>query len=575
MPWPWPARHRWLWGHIRPKLPALTGVLALTLINSVLSTALPYLSKLIIDKGLIGRNIQLLLILCVGVVGLATLSLIVGGIARWVYVRASAGILFGLREQVYGVLLTLAPEFYRRRPVGDLVTRLDGDVAEIQRFSTDTLLACINSVLLLAGTAGVMVVMSWQLTLVAAAVLPIQLAVRRWARPLIRDRTRALREQTGEVSQFLFETLSSVKTIQGAAAENHIQGRLRGLNRDYLSRLLSLQIVSYGLGGLSGLLSHATTAAVFIYGGLRVIDGSLTVGTLVAFVAYMARGTGSAVSLLSLYTAYQRALVSLERVEELLVEQPQHGAEPGSGSRPPRQSIELGNGSGPPGQQLVTAAGRVLALRNVSLGRRACGTPLLTDCSFEFPAGRKIVIHGASGVGKSTLIDAMRRFVPLDSGAILLGGTDIADYEISSLRRAIEVLVAEPVIFRGTLAENIRFGSFDATGLSVADAARRAGLDSDLDTLLGAGGLGLSAGQRQRVAIARTLLRRPQILVLDEALANLDAESAVALHGVIDDQFADCTRIVVSHLPDRVPRPDVVMEMREGRLIQAPRAVRA
>jgi len=572
----WLTRHRWLWGHIRPRLPALGVVLALALVNSALSTALPYLSKLIIDRGLIGHNVRALLILCASVVGLAALSFAVGGIARWVYVRASAGILFGLREQVYGGLLTLAPEFYRRRPVGDLVTRLDGDVAEIQRFSTDTLLACINGFLLLVGTAAIMLAMSWQLTLVAAAVLPIQLAVRRWARPLIKDRTRALREQTSEVSQFLFETLSSVKAIQGAAAENHIRGRLRGLNRDYLARLLSLQIVSYGLGGLSGLLSHATTAAVFIYGGLRVVDGSLTVGTLVAFVAYMARGTGSAVSLLNLYTAYQRALVSLERVEELLVEQPRAGAELSP------QGLQVGAADPPPQRRLNTAEGRSIVLRNVSLGRRACGSPLLTDCSFEFPSGCKVVIHGTSGVGKSTLIDAMRRFVPLDSGAMLLGGVDVTDYETAALRRAIEVLVAEPVIFRGTLLENIRFGSFDATESSVEDAARRAGLDeisgalpSGLNTLVGTGGLGLSAGQRQRVALARTLLRKPEVLVLDEALANLDAESAVSLHGVIDAQFADCTRIVVSHLPHLVPGADLVVEMREGRLIQAPRAVRA
>src|SRR5262249_56530597 len=133
-----------------------------------------------------------------GIVGLAGLSFVIGGITRWIYVRTSAGILFGLREQVYAHLLSLAPEFYRRRPVGDLVTRLDGDVAEIQRFSTDTLLSCINGVLLLAGTATIMLAMSWQLTLVAAAVLPIPLAVRRWALALIRDRTPGLRRPTGE-----------------------------------------------------------------------------------------------------------------------------------------------------------------------------------------------------------------------------------------------------------------------------------------------------------------------------------------------------------------------------------------
>jgi ATP-binding cassette subfamily B protein len=558
------AGHRWLWAHVRRRLPQLCVVLVLALISSALSTALPYLSKLIIDRGLIGRDARALLILCVCVVGLAALAFVIGGVTRWIYVRTSAGILFALREQVYARLLSLAPEFYRRRSVGDLVTRLDGDVAEIQRFSTDTLLTCINGALLLAGTATIMFALSWQLTLVAAAVLPFQLMMRRLARPLIRDRTRAVREQTGEIAQFLFETLSSVKAIQGVTAEEDEEKRLRGLNRGYLKRLLSLQLVSYSLGGLSGLLSHAATAAVFIYGGFRVIEGSLTVGTLVAFVAYMARGTGSAVSLLNLYTAYQRAFVSLERVEELLM---QEGLSDSGETSRPRVSRVNGNS---------------LVLQSVSLGRRACGATLLTDCSFEIPAGSKVVIHGASGVGKSTLIDAIRRFVPLDSGNILLGGVDIGDYDLGTLRRSIEVLVSEPAIFRGSLMDNLRFGNLSATEASIWDAAQRAGLDelaggspSGLGTAVGTGGLGLSAGQRQRVAIARTLLRRPSVLIMDEALANLDAQSAVALHGVVDAQFAECTRIVVSHSPTLVPRADLIVEMRDGRLIQAPRAIRA
>jgi len=558
-------RWRWLWPYVRRQLPALCAVLALTLVASGLSITLPYLSKLIIDRGLIARDFAQLLALCAGVVGLAALSFVIGGVTRWIYVRASAGILFRLREDVYAHLLSLAPEFFRRRATGDLVTRLDGDVAEIQRFSTDTLLAAVNGLLMLVGAAVIMVTMSWQLALVAAAVLPIQLAIRRLTRPLIADRTRAIREQAGDIAQFLFETLSAVKAIQGAVTESHEQQRLSGLNRNYLKRLLSLQLVSYGVGGLSGLLSHCGTAAVFIYGGYRVIEGSLTVGTLVAFVAYMARGTGSAVSLLSLYTSYQRAAVSLERVEELLVVQ---GVEADRNdlvrTRKPR------------------VEGSALSLQRVSLGRLACGRVLLADCSLEVPSGSKVVIYGASGVGKSTLIDALRRFVPLDAGQIMLGGEDIHTYDLAVLRRSIEVLVSEPAIFRDTLFENIRYGNFDATVAEVLDAARSSGLADvaaalplGLHTMVGSGGQGLSTGQRQRVAIARALLRCPNVLVMDEALTNLDRDAAQALQQVVDEQFAHCTRLIISHTPALVPRADQIIEMRDGRLIQAPRAIRA
>ncbi|MBS0366150.1 MAG: ABC transporter ATP-binding protein [Proteobacteria bacterium] len=566
------GRRRWLWHHARPQLPALCLVLALALLASALSITLPYLSRLIIDRGLLGRDPHALLILCGAIVGLAALSLAVAGLMRWIYVRASAGILFALREDVYRHLLALAPEFYRRRAVGDLVTRLDGDVAEVQRFSTDSVLACLNSLLLLVGSVAVMGAMSWRLTVVAAAVLPFQLLVRHVCRPLLTRRTRAVREQTGEIAQFLFETLGAAKSIQAATAEAHEQLRLRALNRGFLERLLSLQLVSYGTGAAAGLLSHLSTAAVFIYGGYAVIAGSLTLGTLVAFVAYMARSAGSAGSLLGLYTAYQRAAVSFERVEELL-------AEPVN-SRPRLAPGVIAGQNAGYGLR-PRPADNAISLRSVSLGRAVCGNALLADCSLEIAAGSKIVIHGASGVGKSTLIDALRCFVPLDSGAILLGGVDISECDPALLRRAVEVLVPDPVIFRGSILDNLRFGNFDASEASLVDAARRVGLEdhgqlaAGLMTAVASGGAGLSAGQRQRLALARVLLRQPEVLILDEALTHLHAAAAQELLRLIDTQFSRCTRIIVSHSAASIPQPDMVLELRDRRLLQAPRALRA
>jgi ATP-binding cassette subfamily B protein len=518
---------------------------------SALAIAPPYLSKLIIDRALLGRDFGLLLELCAAMLALAALGFALGGVNRWLYVRTSGRILFALREQVYAHLLRLPPEFFRRRPTGDVVTRLDGDVAEIQRFSTDTLLASINGVLVLAATAAIMVTLSLPLTLIAAAILPLQLALRHRARVLIGDRTRAVREQASGIAQFLYETLSAVKTIQGLLAERFERERLATLNRGYLSRLLSQQLVSYAVGGLSGICANAATAAVFVYGGYGVIHGSLTIGTLVAFVAYLARGTGSALSLLNVYTAYQRAAVSVERVEELLRARPVPA----------------------PAQARARVADPGLRFEAVSLGVATCGRPLVEELTLELAPGRKFLIYGESGVGKSTLIDALRRFVPLDAGRILIGGVDIEAYDLAALRRAIEVLDAAPTIFRGTVLENLRYGNFSVPEASVLEAARRAGVEEfaaelpeGYATLVGANGQGLSSGQRQRIALARALLREPQILVLDEPFTHLDAAAARSLHALIDEQFGHCTRIVVSHAPRSIPGVERAYEMRERTL---------
>jgi ATP-binding cassette subfamily B protein len=551
-----PARWRWLWPYIRRELPTLAWVLATAALASLLSIALPLFSKQIVDRGLIARDFPVLLELCGAVVILAMVSFAVGGLNRWLYVRASGRILFSLREDVYGHLLALPPEFFRQRAAGDLVTRLDGDVAEIQRFSTDTLLVFINGTLLLVATAAIMIALCWPLALIAGAVLPVQLALRHRVRPLLAERTKLVREQASGIAHFLFETLSAVKAVQSLTAEAWERARLNQLNRDYLGRLLSLQLLSYSLGGLSGLLSHAATAAVFMYGGYRVIGGTLTIGTLIAFVAYMARSTGSAMSLLNLYTAYQRAAVSLDRVEELLhAERAIDGGHAALGSQPGVR----GNGA--------------ITLERVSLGATTHGRCLLEDCTLDIPAGAKVVIAGNSGVGKSTLVDALTRFVPLDDGRILLDGTDIAALAPGELRRQICVLTSEPAIFRGSVLDNLRYGSFDCGETEVRKAAGRAGLDTVVATLpngyaslIGSGGQGISTGQRQRIAIARALLRDPLVLVLDEALAPLDLAAALELHALLDEAFAGRTRIVISHSPERVPRADLCLELSQGKL---------
>ncbi len=557
---------RWLWPYVRLHRLALAGVGLLAALISALSTALPYLSKHIIDDGLIGRRFDLLVQLCCAIVVLAVAGFALGAFNRLQYVRMSGRILFALREDVYAHLLKLSPEFFRDRPVGDLVTRLDGDVAEVQRFSTDTLLAFVNGMLLLVATGVIMVMMSWQLAAVAACALPLHLWLRYRAGPYIAGTTRSVREQSGKITHFFVETLGSAKAVQGAAAEQWEQQRLGDLNRGYLSRLVSQQLAGYTVGGVSGLLSHVTTAAVFIVGGYKVMHGALTVGTLVAFTAYLARTTGSAVSLMNLYTAYQRAAVSLRRVRELL-DAPAADT-PGSSMMQQRTS----------GTEAPRAPGR-LSFQHVTYRPPGAAQPVLEDLQLEVEPGSKIVVCGDSGSGKSTLADLLRRFAEPVSGQILIDGELLQRHALESLRRKVVVLETKPAVFRGSVLYNLRYGHFEASEAAVREAAMRAGVDSfvaalpqGFETEIGSGGAGLSAGQLQRIAIARALLGDPVVLVLDEATSNLDAVATRAMHGLIDRHFAGRTRLVITHAPHAVPRAEAIYELREGRLIKMERA---
>ena len=549
----------WLAGYVGRRRYALGGIMALAAVSSALAVAQPYLSKLVIDEGLIARRLEILIWLCVAMVGLAAANFALGAFNRWLYVRVSGQILFALREDVYAHLLTLPPEFFRRRPVGDLVTRLDGDVAEVQRFSTDTLLAFVNGTLMLMATAAVMLLLSPPLALIAAAVVPLQLLVRYRSRTYVTESTRAVREQTGRVAHFFVETLGAAKAVQGAAAEAWEQRRLVELNEGLLQRLVRAQLVGYVVGGVSALLSHATTAAVFIAGGMMLIHGSLTVGTLVAFVAYLARSTGSATSLMNLYTAWQRAAVSLARVRELLEAAPLRRA---SAATPPT---------------LQAYAPGHIRFEDVTFHRAGMERALFTELSLDIVAGSKVVLCGASGAGKSTLVDLLRGFAAPESGRIWVDELEVQACDLTSLRRHVCVIEAEPAFFRGSLLYNLRYGNFAASSDSVQAAAQRAGVDTFVaqlregyDTEVGSGGAGLSTGQRQRLAIARALLGEPVVVVLDEATSNLDAAAAHAMHGLIDEHFAKRTRLIITHAPQRVPRADRVVELRDGRLIEHP-----
>ncbi len=551
--WPWLARF------VRPQAGRLAAVLLLSVVATGLALAQPYITRYLIDDGLLARRMDVILVLCGILVGAAAVSAVLSGLNRWHYVDASARVLFALREAVYAHLQRLSPTFYARTRGGDVIQRLDGDVGEIQRFAVDGLLALVNGIIALTGTLVLMLTLSWKLSLLAFVILPAQFLFLRYMRPRVEARTRDVRDRASDLTSFIMDALAAMKLIQAVGAERRQAEALGDLHRRYRGHLLRQQMTGYATTAVPGLMTALATALVFVAGGWMVIEGGLSLGALIAFSIYMARATGPVQTLLGLYVAVRRAVVSLDRVMAIM-------------DAPPAVTAPEN-----PRPLPVGAAGHIV-FDDVSFAYPDNPQPVLDRLCGEFPAGRKIGLVGASGVGKSTLIDLLHRHYDPGAGRILFDGIDLRDLDLAELRRRIAVVAQDTVLLSGSIADNIRYAAPWADEQAVLRAAGSARVDEfagrlpdGYGTPVGTGGTALSGGQRQRIAIARAILQDPLVLILDEATAAVDLETESSIGRAIDALFPDRTRIVISHRAETLAGADPILDMRDGRLEPRPR----
>ncbi len=526
----------------------------LTVAGTLLALALPWLSKHLVDDALLARDRGLLVRLVLGFVAITVVSFglnVVGGLR---YTKVSADILFDMRLALYRHLQRLSPRFYAATPLGQIVTRINTDVGEVQRVASETVLASLSSLITLGGTVVLLVALDWRLFLVAVAALPPAL----WA--LVRYRRRleatvaAARERSADLGSFLIETLQAIRLVVTSNAAERETGRFRGLNDLYVDAVMRMRRVSYLAGGLPGLLFGAGTAAVFLVGGWRVIGGSLTLGTFVAFTAYQMRLLSPVQGLMGVYANLASARVSLRRVLEFL-----------------DLPVEVREADHP--VALPTARGEI-AFDQVRFSFDR-GGPVLDDVTFGVGRGERVALVGPSGSGKSTVGDLLVRLLDPGSGRICLDGHDLRQLSLSDLRRHVARVEQEPPVLNGSIRENIRYARPEASDQEVEGAVRAAGLADliarlprGLDTAVGERGRALSMGERQRVAIARALLADPAVLVLDEATAGLDPEAEARVLAGYDAAMAGRTTIVITHRPDLARRMDRVLVLEGARLVE-------
>jgi ATP-binding cassette subfamily B protein len=517
---------------IVPYWPRLVLILATGVVSTGFGLLQPYFSKLLIDDALLRRDMRMLLIVSGLMFGVTVVGFALNILSSYTYVRFSASVLFDMRLALYRHLQMLSPRFWAQRKLGDVISRINNDIAEVQRVSADSLLSVLSNIVFLIGSIGIMITLSPRLFLVSVAAVPVSLWALKHYQHRLAERVRTVRERSSDIGSFLLETLLGIRLVVSARAESREVDRFRARNQSFMDALLRMQLTSFLSGAVPGTVLTLSTAAIFLYGGKLVIDGTITTGALVAIMAYHMRLLAPVQNMMSLYTNLVSGGVALSRVWELFDTKAEIVDRPGS--RPlgaARGEIEFDRVSFAYGEDTV-----------------------LDSLSFRVPAGTICAILGPSGAGKSTMADLLVRFYDPAAGAIRIDGRDLRDLPLSDLREHIMLVDQSPYLFQASVRENIAYARPDASDDEITEAAiaacihdRILMLPDGYDTVVAERGQTLSAGERQRIALARALLANPKVLVLDEPTSALDEANERAIAETLVRVAEGRTAILITH----------------------------
>jgi ATP-binding cassette subfamily B protein len=517
---------------IVPYWPRLVFVLLAGIAATGFGLLQPYISKLLIDDALLKHNLRMLLAVSGLMFAVTVLSFVLNIFSSYQYVRVSASVLFDMRLALYQHLQTLSPRFWARTKLGDVVSRINNDIAEVQRVSADSLLSVLSNVVFLIGSAAIMIALSPRLFLVSVAAVPASIWALQHYQHRLAARVRTVRERSSDIGSFLLETLLGIRLVVSARAESREVERFRARNQSFLDALMRMQLTAFLSGAVPGTVLTLSTAAIFLYGGKLVIDGVLTTGSLVALMSYHLRLLSPVQNLMSLYSNLVSGGVSLSRVWELF---------------DTRAEIVQRTDAKP----LVHVRGEIEFDRvSFSYG----GDAVLQDLSFRVAPGTICAILGPSGAGKSTLADLLVRFYDPDAGAIRIDGRDVRDLPLADLRQAVLLVDQAPYLFHATVRENIAYACPDANHDQITNAAQAASIHERIlalpqgyDTIIAERGQTLSAGERQRIALARALLANPKVLILDEPTSALDEANERAIAETLVRVAEGRTAILITH----------------------------
>ena len=567
---------RYLWPYRLQVAVALGSIIC----ASVLQLAQPYLMKVAIDRHIATGDLRGLDTIAVGFLAILLATFALEYLQTWVLQMTGQRIMFDMRTEIYEHLQRLDLQFYDRNPVGRLMTRVTTDVDVLNDLFTAGVVSIFGDIFTLVGIMIVLVVMDWRLALLAFSVLPLIVLVTQWFRTHVRESYRTVRLWIARINAFLQEHITGMATVQLFRRERLSYARFDEINRRHRDANVE-SIFYYAVFYPAIEIIGALAAALLIwFGGGWTMQGTLTLGSLVAFLLYSQRFFRPISDMSEKFNVLQAAMASSERIFKLL-DTPVQIA-----SRLAARGSLLATGDSPHGAVQV---GDAIEPRAASRELRAEAVGHITfdhvwfayngsdyvlkDVSFEVHPGERVAVVGATGAGKSTIINLLLRFYDVTRGRILIDGVDIRELPLDRLRRLFSLVLQDVYLFSGTIAENIRLGN---AGITDADV-RRAAATVHADRFIGPMALGyespvaergatLSVGQKQLLSFARALAFDPKILVLDEATSSVDTETEVLIRDALHLLMAGRTTIAIAHRLSTIQDMDKILVLHRGEL---------
>lgn len=549
-----PRLTRRLATYLRPYQRMVLLALFFQALQAIASVAGPPIVSHAIDQGILPGNVRVLG-MWVGAFIFAALVEYVGTHERTRLMGYVGNlVIFDLRTELFTHLQRMTLSFYDRFIVGRLMSRLLSDVGTIQDFVTWSFIGVFRSITILIGIIVAMFLMDWRLALLTLTVIPVMLLATAIWRRYVRETFRVAKRRQSVLTGNLAENINGVRVVQSFSREARNLAHFDQLNQALRDANIRAGLLSAIFFPTVDILGAVATAIVILFGGWQVLQGNSSPGVLVAFVIFVDRFFEPIRDLSMRYNNLQNTMSSSERLFELL-------------------DMPAAFTDAPDAYDLPLVQGEV-ELRHITFSYDGI-TPVLKDINLTVEPGQTVAFVGETGAGKSSIVSLLSRFYEIDQGQLLIDGHDVRQVTMVSLRRQVGVVLQQPVLFAGTIAENIRYGRLDATDDEVMDAARAVGghefiarLPDGYDTMVGEGGTNLSVGQRQLVSFARALLADPRILVLDEATSSVDTQTEQVIQRALQRLLQGRTAFVIAHRLSTVVNADLICVIDDGRIVE-------